>query len=451
MLIPPKKVVVSLRAVCKDFVRPNGTVSTALEGVNFDIYDGEFLSILGLSGSGKSTLLRCLAGVLKPDRGNVSFSQTSMNTHQNVSMAFQNSALFPWLNVRQNIELGLGHLGKEDRRKRVDEMLIEGGLSGFDDVYPRDLNSGMRQRVNLFRAVAANPLVLLMDEPFSGLDPLTGQSLMSEVERLWSDPDRTVRSVVLATHNVKEAVALSDRIIIMSSNPGRVYRTVEIQLPRPRNPNLQTYERVEQSIEKIFGELHLDRIGLEEEISTTTSVSISLSDEKQNGPSGTPQKVQKRVIRPIIKIGMVVIEGLVSRLSTENEPVDIYDLCEDMGQSTDQMLHAVASAEILGLVTTPGTNVTLTSFGRAFVAEQEPTERMKMLREALLRHPLIAQIYATVRERGNDGISRAEVVEQIYLMLPFEDPDAQFEALIRWCRHADLFNYDLENERIFIE
>lgn len=445
MLIPPKKVLVSIRALCKDFRRPNGSIFTALEGVNLDIYDGEFLSILGLSGSGKSTLLRCIADIQKPDRGHVSFATLGSENLLHCSVAFQTPALFPWLTVAQNIEIALGHLPRERRKEQVEEMLTLGGLSGFDDGYPRDLSSGMKQRVNICRALAANPMVFCMDEPFTALDPLTGQSLRAEIERLWMSPERKIRAMVLATHNVREAVQLSDRIVILSAHPGRVYRNVEVQLPRPRNPNDAEYEKIESFVEKLFGELHLDKIGLDEDV----NVQVPSSPEPQETPK--PKGHKSKRVRPIIRVGLVSIEGLCAKLVNETEPMDIYDLCEELGQTIDEMLHVVSSSEHLGFVTTPGTDVVLTEAGLEFAQEQDPTERRNLFRAALLRHPLILHIYNLLDGDDDKSIPKSAALEQISLMLPFEDSDAQFDALVTMCRYADLFAYDPDKEVLFIE
>lgn len=440
-----------MRSLCKDFRRLNGTVFAALEGVNLDVYEGEVLSILGLSGSGKSTLLRLMSGIQKPDRGQLQFSHLGQDNFQNVSMAFQNPSLFPWLTVYENIELSVSHLSKEKRKKNVEEALVFGGLSGFDDSYPRDLSVGMRQRVNLCRALVSNPMILALDEPLTSLDPLTAQSLRAEIERIWMQPDRRIKSMVLATHNVKEAVTLSDRIVILSAHPGRIYKTVEVTLPRPRNPNDPATEQFESMVEKIFGELHLDKLGGEEDNSPLFAVQMSESGQTATAQKEPRTPTRQRRVGALFNIGLVSMEGLLTRLLSETEPVDIYDLSEELGYNTEQMLHVVASAELLGFVTTPGTNVILTEAGRALAEAQDATDRRNFFRSALLGHPLIAEIHKLLVENGSEGFTRSAALEIINNMLPLEDADGQFEALVKMGRYSDLFHYDDDSEILYIE
>jgi NitT/TauT family transport system ATP-binding protein len=154
-----------------------------------------------------------------------------------------------------------------------------------------------------------------------------------------------------------------------------------------------------------------------------------------------PQKT-----RPLINSNLVLVEGLLSQLLTETGPKDLYDLCDDMGQSVDQMLPTVASAEMLGLLYTPGTELVLTEFGRRFASEEDNEQRNHMLREALLRLPIIAAIYNIVQAAGAEGVEKDIAIEQIAMMIPFEDPDVQFEALVKWCRYTNLIIYDIDTD-----
>ena len=433
---------VSVRALCKDFHRPNGNKFAVLEGISLEIHDGEFLALVGISGSGKTTLLRCIAGLLQPDRGTVTFSEPPKKTTQLLSFVFQNFALLPWLTVRENVELAMQATPRADRAAQVDRMLNLLGLGGFEDCRPRELSGGMKQRVSLCRAMVGNPMLLLMDEPFSALDALTGESMRSEMGRLWMQPDRAIRSAVLVTHSLSEALQLADRIIILSSNPGRIYKSFDVPLARPRNPHLKAYQDLEADVERAFGELHLDAWG--------TNDSQNVHDLTLPLPSLSASFVRKRV-KPLINTGLTLMEGLLARLWEETEDQDLYDLCEAMGQSVDQMLPAVASAEMLDFITTPGTKLVLTSLGRSFASEQNPLARQELLREACLSLPLIEMVQKIVKEHGEDGLERSEVMAQIVNLLPFEDPDIQFEALVKWTRHVDLLSYDAAKDLLFAE
>jgi NitT/TauT family transport system ATP-binding protein len=453
---------VQVRALCKDFLRPNGTPFAVLEGINLDIYDGEFLAIVGLSGSGKTTLLRCLASLIKPDRGTVSFTRSSENSTL-ISFVFQNFALFPWLTVRDNIGLSIRNLQPDEREKKLDAMLKLVGLGGFEDCFPRELSGGMKQRVSIARAMICDPMIMLMDEPFSSLDPLTAESLRSEMGRLWIQAERRIRSVVMVTHNLSEALTLADRVVILGSNPGSVFKSIQIPLPRPRIANTAEYQKLESLLEKTFGELHLDKLTFHEEDAALNfkknglflPQSSYIEGKKENSLTNLETSKQPeqrpRKITPLINTSLVLVEGLIARLAEEGSSMDLYDLADEMGQSVDQMLPAVASAEMLRFLRTPGTTLVLSEKGQAFALEQNQTKRQEILRNAVLSLPVIQAIYQTVLTQAREGLEKNIAIEQLVMMLPFEDPDTQFEALLKWTRHIDLFSYDSSSEMLLVD
>jgi len=194
--------------------------------------------LVGPSGCGKSTLLRIIVGLEKPTSGAVRFQGKPLAPENpQVAMVFQSAALFPWLTVEQNVEVGLEALRvpPEPRRQRAIKYIEAVGLTGFENAYPRELSGGMRQRVGIARALAVEPLLLCMDEPFSSLDALTAQSLRDEILDLWADPDLPPEAVLMVTHSIEEAVYLADRVIVLSGRPGHIAAELEIDLPRPRN------------------------------------------------------------------------------------------------------------------------------------------------------------------------------------------------------------------------
>jgi NitT/TauT family transport system ATP-binding protein len=203
-----------------------GNAVAALDNVSFDVARGEFVCLLGTSGCGKSTLLSLVAGLDRPTTGTV-------ETVGRPTLMFQESALFPWLSVRGNVELPLKleRVGRQERRARAAELLRLVNLQGFEQKLPHELSGGMRQRVSLARALAQNADVLLMDEPFGALDAMTRDLLHDELERLWRDRGLTV---LFVTHNVREAVRLGDRVVLLSSRPGRVAEVFPVDIPRPR-------------------------------------------------------------------------------------------------------------------------------------------------------------------------------------------------------------------------
>jgi len=209
-----------------------------LDGVTADIGDAEFVSVLGPSGCGKSTLLRLIAGLIPLEEGAIQVNGEAVTgPSATMGFVFQTSNLLPWLNVRDNLLLGIN---LDAASQRLDEAalaeLIETlGLTGFEASYPHQLSGGMRHRVAIGQALARNPQILLMDEPFGALDALTRDRLNMELLRLWQ---RDRKTVVLVTHSISEAVLLSDRVLVMSERPGTIIEDVRIDLPRPRDPSV---------------------------------------------------------------------------------------------------------------------------------------------------------------------------------------------------------------------
>ncbi len=214
-----------------------------LKDISVSFHAGEFVSIIGPSGCGKSTFLKILTGLIKSKKGSV------ISESKEMAMVFQNFALFPWLTVKENIAFGLKMQGmrKSERNKIVMEKIHEVELSGFEDKYPSELSGGMRQRVGIARALALNPDLLLMDEPFSSLDEITAEHLRTKLLEIWQKYKMTT---IMVTHLVEEAVELSDRIIIFSQRPAHVLNTIEVRLPRPRDKRSKEYFDLVDQVEK---------------------------------------------------------------------------------------------------------------------------------------------------------------------------------------------------------
>ena len=228
-----KAPVLSLKGVSKTFVSRQGAVE-ALDGIDLDIQASEMVCVLGPSGGGKSTLLNLMAGLEKPTEGDV-FCQGApvLGPGPDRVVIFQELALFPWLTVQGNLEFGLRMLGldRPAREAKVADALKMVHLSKFSAHYVHQLSGGMKQRVALARALVMDPSILLLDEPFAALDPETRDVLLSEVQEIF---EKTHKTIVFITHNVREAVCLGDRVVLLSARPGRIKRDYHIELPRPR-------------------------------------------------------------------------------------------------------------------------------------------------------------------------------------------------------------------------
>lgn len=223
---------------------------TALAGVDLTVAPGEIVAVVGASGCGKSTLLRLVAGLEQPSSGSVRLGGRPVTSpSREVGLVFQEPRLMPWLSVRDNIAFGLHHLARQERRALAEAAVERVHLAGFADALPKQLSGGMAQRTALARALVARPPLLLLDEPFSALDALTRQALQDELLALWA-LDRP--TMLLVTHDLDEALALADRVVVLGGRPGRVRRELPVTLPRPRRRTAPEFQRLK---EELLGEL----------------------------------------------------------------------------------------------------------------------------------------------------------------------------------------------------
>jgi len=245
--------VLEIRNIYKTFQTEKSKISV-LEDVSFSVGKDEFVCLVGPSGCGKSTLLRIIAGLEKADSGQIFFhGQPQKSPTPKITMIFQLFGLLPWKTALENVEVPLEVLGmkKETREEIAKSYLRMVGLQGFENTYPHDLSGGMKQRVGIARALALQPEVLLMDEPFSSLDELTAKTLRTLVLEIWRDPSLPTNTFVMVSHNVEEAVYMADRVIVMSPRPGRIIDEIRINLPRPRTQYLRDpeyFERVDEVV-----------------------------------------------------------------------------------------------------------------------------------------------------------------------------------------------------------
>ncbi len=232
-----------------------GSDMNIIDGVSFKINRGEFVSIVGPSGCGKSTILRIIAGLIPPSSGRVMVMGREMEgPSKKLSFVFQDFALLPWLTNIENVKIGLNlsELSDDEKDKKASELLDRFGLSGFETYYPNVLSGGMKQRVGIARAVASDPQILLMDEPFSSLDELTAETLRSDIVYMLENKNISVNSVIMVTHNVEEAVQLSDKIIVLSNKPTKVKKILSIKTGRPRDKRAASFM---ETMDLVYAEL----------------------------------------------------------------------------------------------------------------------------------------------------------------------------------------------------
>jgi ABC-type nitrate/sulfonate/bicarbonate transport system ATPase subunit len=244
---------VRIRGLSKSF-HPNGHEVRVLENIDLDVSDGELVCILGPSGCGKSTLLNLVGGFLKPSSGEISIDGTSVREPDPRRIfVFQERGVFPWLTVEGNIGFGLAGLSPKEKADRIAHYVRLVGLEGFEKAYPQELSGGMKQRVEVARALAVNPDVLYLDEPFGALDSITRLVMRGELLRIWEAEKKTI---LFVTHDIDESVQLADRVVVLSARPGSIRRIVEVDLPHPRDLSSPRYLALRDSILEEIGLAH---------------------------------------------------------------------------------------------------------------------------------------------------------------------------------------------------
>jgi NitT/TauT family transport system ATP-binding protein len=392
------------------------TPATVLQSINLQIEENDIISLLGPSGCGKSTLIRLVAGLIKPTRGTVRFHDKDLEgICPGVAMVFQNFALFPWLTVVGNVCLPLKRMGLSERAiaDRISHSLEMVSLTGYEGTYPRELSGGMKQRVGIARALAANPEVLCMDEPFSALDVLTAESLRNELGRLCADPQNPLRTMVSVTHNIEEAVYLAKRIVVLAARPGRVAVDIANPLPYPRVPSSPEFRSVVSRIHAVLTNHEL--------------------------PEAAPEPaLTVKTLYPIPHANVNEIVGLTNVVTAQ--PRNIFELGSDLGYEFSKLLVVIKAAELLDLVTTPGENVLLTEAGRQFAAA-DVSKRRAILRQRMMALPLFTRLIGVMEEAPDRLISIIEFFDHLKEWFPNENLPELARTIIGWGRFSGLFIY----------
>lgn len=242
------KPIITMDHVTKSFHETTGKIIVAIENITLEVDEGEFFIILGPSGCGKSTLLRIMSGLMKPSSGKVAFNEGLTLKH--TSFVFQQFAIWPWLTVSENIGIGLlaRNAKPKEYKEKVDRELKRFGLEKFARAFPRELSGGMKQRVGIARALATDPKIIFMDEPFSELDSFTAAALRKELLAIWHE---TRPTIVMVTHLLEEALELGDRIAVMTKGPGKIEKIIENTLPRPRAKRSKEFFALEDELYKL--------------------------------------------------------------------------------------------------------------------------------------------------------------------------------------------------------
>jgi NitT/TauT family transport system ATP-binding protein len=412
------------KGVGQNFVLPDGRTLHVLVDVDLAVLPGEVVALLGPSGCGKSTILRILAGLIPPTRGEVlAHGQPLLGLNKDVALVFQSFALFPWLTVRQNVRTVLEAAGLPgaEVRQRTQTTLRLVGLAGFEDNYPRELSGGMKQRVGIARALAVGPKVLFLDEPFSQVDALTAESLRAEVMDIWSAHSGGVSSVLMVSHDIKEVAFMADRIVILSSNPGRVRTIVTNPLPRPRDYRSADFLRlVDQVHDLITGH--------------------ELPEPAAPAGGNTP-------LEPLPEASVGEVVGLLEFLDGRGGSDDIFCIAAETNRPFDRILNVVEAAELLDFVDTPRRRVVLEADGARFI-RAPIEERSTIWRAHLRRVGLFRVIHDALDRQPAHVVDSDFVLETIVLHMPHENHVQVFDTFIGWARYGHLFAYDERRQTI---
>jgi NitT/TauT family transport system ATP-binding protein len=421
--------------IVKSYDLPNGGAMKVLEDVSLSVGDHEILALLGPSGCGKSTLMRVLTGLIEPNGGTVRYHGVPMvGLNPGIAIVFQSFALYPWLTVADNIGEPLRARGLDDAttRKKVDAVVHLVGLAGFEDAYPRELSGGMKQRVGIARALAVEPEILCMDEPFSQVDALTAENLRGEVIKFWSHHESKLETILMVSHDVKEVVFMATRIVVMGAKPGRIRRIIENPLPYPRDYRAKEFQRLVDEIHAVITETEMPDL------------------PKSVAPADAACVPVSRAWEPLPDAGASEVIGLCEVLDDHDGHADVFHLVDHIGQEFGRVLAVVKAAELLDFVDTPKQDVVLTAEGKRFLAASVP-DRKVMFRDRVKTLRIFHDVLELLDRAEDHAVDTELVLETLALRLPYEDPERMLKTLINWGRHADLFDHDVDRNRLFVE
>jgi NitT/TauT family transport system ATP-binding protein len=422
--LPQGRPLVEVKNLRHLYGKPGDGDLLVLDEVNLALGENEIVGLLGRSGSGKSTLLRSIAGLIAPTEGKVDFAQNPDRGRQvAVSMVFQSFALFPWLTVQQNVELGLEakRAPAEVRRKRALAAIDLIGLDGFENAYPKELSGGMRQRVGLARALVVDPDILLMDEPFSALDVLTAETLRTDLLDLWCEGRMQIKSILMVTHNIEEAVLMCDRILVFSSNPGRIVGEVRVDLPQPRN-------RQDPRFRKLVDDIYA-RMTQRDPNATRRNDGLFLG----------------------VGIGMMLpsvstntLAGLMEAVAAEpfNGQAALPKLAAALHFASDNLFRVAETLQLMRFAEVEGGDIRLTAAARRYV-DAETDARKQLFAQHLLAYvPLAAHIRRELDKDDEHEVSAGSVRNELEQLMSPAYAKETLKSVISWARYAEAFAYD---------
>lgn len=422
--------IIQARQIEKSYTQPDGRQIQVIAPVDFSVEPDIIIALLGPSGSGKSTLLRMLSGLAVPTSGEVLWHGKPIGEcSPSVAIVFQSFALFPWLTVLDNVEApllakGITHF---ERHRRALKALASVGLHGFESAFPKELSGGMKQRVGFARALAVEPEILFMDEPFSALDVLTAENLRGELLELWQAKKIPTRSIFIVTHNIEEAVLLADRIIVLGRNPARIRADFRVPLQQPRDRKSAAFVLYVDYIYKVM-----------------TQPELELAPPSKTGHK---EKVTAQML-PHSRPGGV--GGLLELLNDRGGEEDVYHIAEDLLLEVDDLLPIMDAATLLGFATVNEGDVRITEPGRAYAQADIPT-RKNLFRNAALEHAsLLQQMYFALEKKSNHTMPLEFFRDLLDERFAQVEVDRQIETALLWGRYAEIFTYDPDADELHL-
>jgi NitT/TauT family transport system ATP-binding protein len=429
--LAPPTTLLNLAHVSQSYIKGSGESGTpVLDDVSLTLREGEIVGMLGRSGCGKSTLLRIIAGLSRPTGGEVKFQGEDVRgPAEGVAMVFQSFALFPWLTVLDNVEIGLRAQGQtaEETRKRALAAIDLIGLDGFESAYPKELSGGMRQRVGFARALVVHPKILLMDEPFSALDVLTAETLRTDLLDLWSEGRMPIKSILMVTHNIEEAVLMCDRILVLASHPGRIADEIKVSLPHPRD---RMDPEFRQLVEKIYARM------------------TQRPDPKPAGRDHAAPGMGLGMALP--RVSTNSLAGLLEELAAPpyDGRADLPHLADSLQLEVDELFPLGEMLQLLRFAEIEEGDIKLTPGGKRFV-DADVDQRKKLFGDNMLAYvPLAARIRRVLDERPSHRAPATRFREELEDYMSEDYAERTMRSVINLGRYGELFAYD-ENAQAF--
>lgn len=428
------ELIIEVVGVHKSFRKGDRQELLVLQDINFKMYEGEIVAILGKSGSGKSTLLRIIAGLMEPSKGTIYYRGCPVSKPvRGIAMVFQTFALLPWLTVLQNVELGLEALGidRHLRRERALKVIDTIGLDGFETALPKELSGGMRQRVGFARALVVNPDILLMDEPFSALDVLTADNLKNDLIDLWQSKKTGLNAILFVTHSIEEAIMIADRIIVFNTNPGSIRSDLKVPLFYPRS---DLDPRFRNQVDRVY-----------------TLMTTLPQEEKMK--EGVAKHAVIDLGYRLPEASIAEVTGLLEILNSPERQgkMDLPDVAETLMLDIDDLFPLTELLDILHFAKVSKGDIAITEEGKAF-ADADILERKKIFSIHLKKYvPLARYIYDQLVRHPRHRALEENYLSLLEDYLSEEEAERVLRTVIEWGRYAELFAYDYNSGVLSLE